>query len=530
MDSINKYQELYYKTDNSKEYQVKGNQFDNGVKLNVLNSTTDKFYDDEVGVYSFRSRINRQGINKDMDIKALNNMLKNPEANKKKLADISAYYYISNGDVFQLYDLARVLSTLDTKIQCVNRDDEKYDKNIKSVSNGLRKINHKELTRDMITQLISNGTVCGIWLGDRKTGLYPLIFDDLQYIFPAYRVKGKWAVWFDLSYLSKFSDVERQAYLEDLSPYVTETDYKMYIADSTQCRYIEFPIERSICVRTHTLYRNQRFGIPWSTQAIQDLMHKKKLKDLEKSVANKIINATAVLTIGDKENPNLKLGKDRKTKVFGGVKKALSENEENGGISVVSVPEWAGLKFQEVGKEPLDPDKFESVNNDVQNGLGYAKGLITGNEGNYASNNLSLQIFYMKIGEILENIESEVYNKYINLLLVDKYKDSYYLEYDKSMPLDKKTRLTQLYQLETQGYTIKPMLEIMGIDYLEYIEQSKYEIKNLKLRNEITPPSSSFTQSGKNNQSGSPTDETNLNDNTVQSKEVDANNQPKANK
>jgi hypothetical protein len=129
----------------------------------------------------------------------------------------------------------------------------------------------------------------------------------------------------------------------------------------------------------------------------------------------------------------------------------------------------------------------------------------------------------MKLGEILENIESEIFDKLINLLLDNKYLDIYYLEYDKSIPLDKKTKLTTLSVMEAQGYTIKPILELMGIDYMEYIEQSKYEIQTLKLREKITPPMSTYTTSGSNDNSGAPTKDNPTNDSTISNKEINGN-------
>lgn len=525
----NQYQKLYH-INNSKQTQVKGNQLEEKAKMVTMGSIESKYYDYEEDVYSlgFRTRMFRQGMTKDLDSKEIEKYLKNPQKNKNQLNQLSKWFYVSNGDVFQLYDLARVLSTLDYTISCIDKNDKKYEDNLKKISKNLRIVRHKEVTRDIISQLISTGTVCGVWLGE-KDNIYPFIFDNLEYIFPAYRENGKWKVWFDLAYLDKFSDVERSSYINQLKPYITQKDYDTYKITPEKCRYIEFPIERSFCLRTHTLTRNQRFGIPWAIQSIMDLQHKKKLKDLEKTVANKIINATAILTIGDEKNPNLKMGKKTKMKVFGGVKKALLDSEENGGVSVVGIPEFAKLEFEKVGKEPLDPDKFESVNSDIQNGLGYAKGLITGNEGTYASNNLSLQIFYLKLSDILESIETEVYDKFINLTLNNKkYLDSYFLEYDKTMPLDKKTKLNTLFKLESQGFAIKPIIEILGIDYLSYINQSKFEIETMKLRDEIFPPTTSYTLSKESNNNTKPQDESNENDSTVTSKENDANNMPKS--
>lgn len=73
-------------------------------------------------------------------------------------------------------------------------------------------------------------------------------------------------------------------------------------------------------------------GTSWVTPGLYDVLHKKKLKDVERSIANKIINAVAVLTIGtDKGNgeyTNMKLPKAVKQKIHGGVKTALEKNQK----------------------------------------------------------------------------------------------------------------------------------------------------------------------------------------------------------
>lgn len=220
-NDINEFQHLYYSaTDNSKQYQVKDDTYSNGVKMTVLNTTVDR--DIDVSSYGFKTNMFRQGISPDINVKKVEQCLKNPEANKKILSQLSKWYYISNGEVFQLYDLARVLSSLDYKINCIEKD-SKYDKNVLSIKKELRKVNHKEISRDIITQLVTTGTVVGLWLDDNGE-YYPYVFDDLEYIFPAYREKGKWVIWFDLAYLNTFSDIERTVYLEGLKPYVTIDD------------------------------------------------------------------------------------------------------------------------------------------------------------------------------------------------------------------------------------------------------------------------------------------------------------------
>ncbi|XZN14385.1 hypothetical protein ACSW9O_16100 (plasmid) [Clostridium perfringens] len=471
-----------------------------------------------------KAQIFNQGILKDFDAKQIQKWFSNPEEYKEELEKLAMYHYVSNGEVFQLFDLLRTLPTLEYKINCLEKD-ENYDKNCLKCKKTMKFINHKELTRDILTQLSISGTLTGIWVG-KTNNPYLMIFDNLEYFFPAYRKNGQWVVWCDLSYFDGLNEIDRKAFIESLHPYVTQDIYEAYKKDPEKVRYLEFPIERSVCLRTHTMKRGQRFGLPWSTQSTLSVMHKKKLQDLEKAVANKIINAVAILTMGNKELPNDKISTGVKSKVYGSVRNGLEQNQTNG-ITVIGLPDWANLEFQNSSKEPLDPNKFESVDEDISNSLGYAKGIITGDKGNYASNKLSLEILYRKISELLENIECEVYDKLLAIILPKKISENYSISYNKAMPLSNKEKIDTLFKLETQGYSIKPLIEIIGENYEEYINQSIYEIEELELRNKIIPPLSTYTQSGSYD-NGRPLDESGENNQTVISKEKNTNSNPKS--
>ena len=82
--------------------------------------------------------------------------------------------------------------------------------------------------------------------------------------------------------------------------------------------------------------------------------------------------------------------------------------------------------------------------------------------------------------------------------------------------------------LHEKGYSLRPLCELLGLDFNDYIANSKYEIEDLKLRETIVPPLSTYTMTG-SDVAGSPTDTSNENENTVTSKENGANSTPKAN-
>lgn len=489
----------------------------------------------EFSKLAFKTEMYTQGIEKDIPEETLRKWMSNPEAHKEKLSKYAMYQYITNGDIFQLFDLVRIMPSLNYRIKTlkVNNKNEKHSLECRRA---LKNINHKELTRDILTQVISSGTLVGLWVGkeDKKSKDYPylMIFDDLEYFFPARRVNGKWTVWCDLSYFDKISDLNDVIdNISNLDPYITIEDYLNYKKKGEAYKYIEFPIERSVCLRTHTLKRNQRFGMPWNTQAIEDIKHKQKLRNLEKVASNKVMNAVAVLTLGIKDSQDStykKLGEKLTKSVFENVKDGLMNNVD-GEASVVGLPEWAKLEYPDQKTDVLNPDKMESINEDINNSIGITRTLTNGQGGNYASAKLNLDIIFNRIGELLENIEVEVYNKLIKIILPNTVGDDYYLEYEKATPLTNKEKLDMLYKLTSMGYSLRPLVEILGLDFDDYIANSLMEIEELKLRERIYPPLNTNNISSDDDVGGRPPKNNETNENTIKSKEQNGNDSPDAN-
>lgn len=479
----------------------------------------------------FTTNMFQNGIVQEYTSEELIKFFSDPQKYNKELETVAEYYYTTNGDIFQQFDLAKVLPSLNYKIQSMEKT-ANYENHCNIINSAMKKTNHKEITRDLITQLISSGTVCGMWLGNKKNP-YLYVFDDLEYIFPSYRKNGKWCVWLDLAYFEQMSETERANEIANLNPYITEDDYKMYLKDASKIRYIELPQERSVVLRTHTLRRNQRFGLTWVAQSMYDVLHKKKLKDLEKAVANKIINSVAVLTIGDKENPNLNINQVLKRNVYGGVKTALEKNSKEG-VTCVAIPEFANLKFEESNAEPLDPKKFTSIDSDIANATGTSRTLTSGTGGNFASGKLNYEIVYKRISVILEDIENEVFAKMLNVILPKTFAEKYEVIYDKKPPLSQEQQLETLHKLHSEGFGIKPIIDMLdGVDFDDYVEQSLYEIEVMKLRDKIKPYQTAHTMSGSGNEGSSDgmsidgdLSRTSDNENTNKSQSGDGNNTP----
>lgn len=453
-------------------------------------------------VEGFVMDLYNKDIIKRIDNKTLQSWFNNPDENMDKITSLLTYYYIIDGNIFQLYDLISSLPELDYKITVLNKDEQSHD-DLNIIKYFLeKKIKHKELTRDLLSQLASKGTLIGTWLGNKKDP-YFYVFDNLKYIYPYGRYKGEMVGVIDLEWLGDMSEIERSIVINNLSPLITEGRYKSYKEESNsdkreKLRYITLPQDKTLVGRIHTLSRNQRLGIPFGTQALFDIQHKQKLKDLEIAISNKIIRAMAVLKMRGKDDNDIKVSASDKRKVFNSVKKVLERNSKDDGITVVGIPDWATFDFPEIknGEKSLNPEKYESINADLASATGISPVLTNGTGGSYSSAYLNLSILYKRIGILLEKIEV-VYNQLINMVL-GKRGDNYIFQYNTQEPLKPKDKIDVLIKLHSmEGFSLKHVIDnLNGVEWDDYINQSIYEQEELKLQQRIKPYSSAYTSTG----------------------------------
>ncbi|MED2945358.1 hypothetical protein P4284_23885 [Bacillus swezeyi] len=474
----------------------------------------------------FVSNLFSQGIISEVDAKQLKEYFSDPDEFQEEIEDLAQYFYISTAEIHQLFELIEALPTLNYKIDSFTKS-KSSDKHISLLNKSLHRVKHKRLTRDLLKQTAAAGTLVGIWLGDDKSP-YPFVFDSVKYVFPAFRRNGDWVCLIDMEYFSNIKEDYRKELLNSFSPFIKNSDYENFLQDREKYRYKELPQERTFPLRTGTLKRNQGLGTSWVTPGLYDVLHKKKLKDVERAIANKIINAVAVLTIGtDKgkgEYTNLKLPKAVKQKVHSGVKTALEKNNKDG-VTVVSIPDFASLAFPDVKADGLDGAKFDHINSDIQSAYGLSGSLLNGEGGNYATSSLNLDTFYKRIGVLMEEVEQEVYQKLFNLILPAGQKDNYYMNYDKDKPLTLKEKMDILIKLNDKGWSIKHVIDnIAGVSWESYLEQTLYETDELNLQDKIKPYQTSYTYTG--NEVGHSVVDESTNENTIKSATSNGNSLP----
>lgn len=471
-------------------------------RVNELEKSSNS-YDEVIDSFIDGFIIDTENNMKTISNETLQKWFSNPDEYMKEINDLLTYYFIIDGNIGQLYDLFFSLSPLNYRIKVLERTNS-YEEDMMKLKDAFeRKVNHKILTREILVQTVHDGTCIGTWLGNRREPYFE-VFDNLDYIYPYGKYKGKMVGVFDLSYLDSLKEEQQKAIFENLSPIVTKSKYNKYkncndIEKKKVYQLIVLPPETTLVARSRILSGNQRLGLPYGTQAIFDLQHKQKMKELERTIADKIIRAIALVKFKNLDEQGNKIKESTQKKVFDKVKKALEKNTNTkGGITVLAMPEFANFETPEIknGDKILAPEKYESVDNDISKGTGVSDVLTNGTGGNFASANMNLEMIYKKIGTLLEQIEV-IYNQLIIIVLGKSKGSKYLFEYDKEMPLSKKEKINVVKSLTDKGYSVKHLTDMLGIDFDELIRDSLYEIEDLKLREKIVPPLTSYTMSDK---------------------------------
>ena len=251
------------------------------------------------------------------------------------------------------------------------------------------------------------------------------------------------------------------------------------------------------------------------------------MKSLEQSIADRVMKSINILKFkGIDENGN-KVSDANKTKVFNAVKSALNKSvKSDNGLSVIALPDFADMKPAEIGdlEKSLSPEKYQSVNSDIASST-ISKVLASGEGSSYSSSQLNLDMIYNKLKVVLEQIEP-LFDKLITFVLGENKGNNYKFVFDKRPALTKKDAIGILGTLQSQGYSIKYIIDELGLDFNDYINQSKHEIEDLELRKVIVPPQSTYTTSGKD-KAGSPETDDVTNENTDISKASGGNGNPK---
>lgn len=234
--------------------------------------------------------------------------------------------------------------------------------------------------------------------------------------------------------------------------------------------------------------RFERYGVPFLTRIFEDLATYQLFRDMEKDTAKNIINALTLFTVGTDEHP---AGQKQIDAVADLIKKKTQT------YKLV----WNHtLKVEIVTPDPeiFNQEKYKQVREDILDGLGMSRVLISGEGASYGTAWVSI----LAVIERMENARADI-KRWINDFYTDiAIKNDIPLEkipvvrFDKVNLRDEKVVQNILLRMYEKGLlSAKSTIEDSGYDFETEMKNRENEIENYQVQ--LTPPENPNTHSDK---------------------------------
>lgn len=420
----------------------------------------------------------------DVSIKDLLNWLKNPPKYRKKLIQLSKYYYNKDGVVTDVYDLFNVLPVLNYSILWDSMKNG-YAKNKKIVDQFTKDIKLKKLVRDTIFTVIQEGTC--VWYNRKNKYIQFLDSDQIEI---NYMINGKWQVLFDLKSLDGIKLENGLISQINAAPdEVTVVAYNTYKKDPSK-RYIALDINKTQVFKLRGS-RNEPQGVPYCIPALASIIHRDLLEKTEKALADRIINQIIVQKIGTMPSPDGKLGlpvpKDTVSGYHNNLKNLLqkkydSNSTDNASTAPLTVPSFVTIEELKINMTTFPKEIWERIDRDIFKKLGISTAINSGggNGQSFGSASVNVEKIFSIIFYIIEDIE-EAIDEFMSILIPNSNLNPK-IRFTRTTILDKDTAFAQAESLYLKGRgSLKDYVESSGRDFDHWLAQVKYENEVLKI-------------------------------------------------
>lgn len=455
------------------------------------------------GVGDIIANYNGRTAEYDYSLDQVHRFQSNPVRYNKELRNLSMYYYSKYGIVNQTYNLYRNYHSLESSLKSTNPKSNKAKEDKEKIAEFDNNILSKPLIRDIIFEAVSKGTAIGYLVGKNKNSVQML---DLDYYLPFRMIGGKWQCQVDLlkfvANYNQYKDMPNDWLPQNLEvtrelnfqPQEVRRAFRRYQSGNGD-RIYNLQLDKTFVVKSMAT-QDERLGRPLCIGAIDDLIHKDLLRNAEIAVFERIISLMLVLNMGgSNKDCDIDLTEDEMKALYNQVKSVL-QGDAKKGIRLFGLPHWAKLEPIKVDLDALNSNVFKRNEDSIIVSLG-VQGILGGDTGqSFASGQLSLRILIANIFAILEQIEESLFN-YQYSLLTEADDCVYTRSFNRSLIMDESKIVEVLKSMSDKGFSIKAVLDSIGVDFDDYIDQTLYETEELELQEKVKPYQSSATLSDK---------------------------------
>lgn len=500
------------------------------------------------GIYSYN-----YNIFSDYTSEQIKSILNNPMANNKEIRDLSKLVYNTNPIVSNAVDYIVSLPCLSHVITSNGKSKKKSKDNKQKAENVLSFIRDKDIIRDFLFRDCLDGA-CYYYLETAKPvpdntkfmsdydieNLYEINSSDVNVsMIPLpvdwVKIKGyknnRPVIAFNLKYFTEF---EGENVISKLKRYPLEirNAYDKWHKGQTVGDWVILDNNKTVVHKIKS-DRREPYGRPITISALVDIFYNDYLTTTKRSVLGEVNNKIIYQTLPEGERGKCSLTKDQQQNQHTIVKNAVMTKNNRGSTSFFTVAAGTKIDNIDTSVDVLNEDIEPKLNSRIAMGLGFALGLLDGESGSYSSQQISLELLFSKIYTWVSEIAEEltyVINK--NIIKDSKNEvDIYYLptslvNRDKFVSVSKDLYMagsgSKSAWIASTGWDVNAYLSLMEMEVSE-----KWDSKFLPHLTSYTSSDSGDKANPNDNLGGRPTEENPTNDNTIASKSINGNSNPK---
>lgn len=234
--------------------------------------------------------------------------------------------------------------------------------------------------------------------------------------------------------------------------------------------------------------RYERYGVPFLARVFKDLMTYQLFRKMESETAENVINALTLFTVGSDQHP-------AKQKQIDAVWNLIKDREKS--YTLV----WNHtLKVDIICPDPelFNPVKYKQIRDDILDGLGITRVLISGEGASYATAWVSILALIERMEAARDDVTRWVRKLYADIAVkngipVDKIPN---ITFDRMNLRDEKVVKSIMVNLYDRGaLSAQTLLEDCQYDFETEMRRRRDEQD--KYKEELTPPQLPYTTSGK---------------------------------
>lgn len=475
-----------------------------------------------------------------------------PQYYPRKIRNLGKWAYNTNGAVRSginkmstMHYLTSFLYTQDT--QCGSK---RIEAGKKSYQKALDDIQYKQFIRDCVRQLAIEGTICYYFETGNASKFYNNYMSELEttqvdeinstqefsrtialpidYCMRIGRYNNYDVVAFDLKYFDQFNDSEKKRQLLTMPKEIRDA-YGYYKKHPTSKSWKVLNYKNTIFQKIGSSVKD-KWGVPLAITALDEIMYAKYFIDTKRGMLSNINNNILYEVFpmrGDGSGKSTLTEKQQQMQ-HEAIKTSVSQSSNKARTSVLSLAAGTQLNNIKIDTSLFDDKNEKSIKDNIAESIGFSPSALYGGSkssgSNYATALLNLELVANDVYAMIENICIDL-DKCINSNIIKDDKMTIKIYISPTTVFNKDKMFDKLKTIYADcGGAVTPLVAATGVDPTVYFYISDYERAN-KFDEKYSPHQSMYTQSSKQN-AGRPSDDTSINDNTIVSKNNNANDSP----